>query len=67
MPANNSVKKALSLIKQDSSKVLGLQVGSHTNIEPGQYIGRAGQPLKRVTRDDRQIRACETDHFCMVM
>ncbi|GES62764.1 putative protease inhibitor [Aspergillus terreus] len=41
MPANNSVKRALSLIKQDSSKVLGLQVGSHTNVEPGQYIGRA--------------------------
>ncbi|EAU32274.1 predicted protein [Aspergillus terreus NIH2624] len=41
MPANNSVKKALSLIKQDSSKVLGLQVGSHTSVEPGQYIGRA--------------------------
>lgn len=41
MPANNSVNKALSLAKDDPSKVLGLDVGNHANVQPGQYIGRA--------------------------
>ncbi|KAA8642719.1 YbhB/YbcL family Raf kinase inhibitor-like protein [Aspergillus tanneri] len=41
MPANNSIKKALSLIEDDVSKVLGLNVGKHAGIRPGQYIPRA--------------------------
>ncbi|KAL4996646.1 phosphatidylethanolamine-binding protein [Aspergillus recurvatus] len=41
MPANNSVKKALSLIEADASKVLGLYVGGHADVRPGQYIRRA--------------------------
>ncbi|OIW31498.1 putative protease inhibitor [Coniochaeta ligniaria NRRL 30616] len=41
MPANESVKKALSLIEGDKSKVLGLKVGSTTVAEPGQYIAKA--------------------------
>ncbi|KAI1382660.1 putative protease inhibitor [Hypoxylon trugodes] len=42
MPTNNSVKKALSLIEgDDKSKVLGLTVGKHTNVQPGQYIPKA--------------------------
>ncbi|KAJ9133743.1 Phosphatidylethanolamine-binding protein-like protein [Pleurostoma richardsiae] len=40
MPANESVKKALSLIEGDKSKVLGLKVGQHI-VEPGQYIPKA--------------------------
>ncbi|KAL1880280.1 hypothetical protein Plec18167_003683 [Paecilomyces lecythidis] len=41
MPANKSVQRALSLIESDKSKILGLTVGSHTNIKPGTYIPRA--------------------------
>ncbi|PYH45904.1 YbhB/YbcL family Raf kinase inhibitor-like protein [Aspergillus saccharolyticus JOP 1030-1] len=41
MPANHSVKKALSLIEADTSKVLGLKVGNHGAVQPGQYIPRA--------------------------
>ncbi|KAI1084268.1 putative protease inhibitor [Whalleya microplaca] len=41
MPANNSVKAALSLIENDKSKILSLTVGKHANIETGQYIPRA--------------------------
>ncbi|RAK81726.1 YbhB/YbcL family Raf kinase inhibitor-like protein [Aspergillus fijiensis CBS 313.89] len=41
MPANRSVKKALSLIEADATKVLGLNVGQHRDVQPGQYIPRA--------------------------
>ncbi|KAI8956639.1 putative protease inhibitor [Daldinia sp. FL1419] len=41
MPVNNSVKTAMSLIEKDKSKVLGLSVGKHTNVEPGLYIPKA--------------------------
>ncbi|KAE8391454.1 phosphatidylethanolamine-binding protein [Aspergillus alliaceus] len=41
MPENRTVKTALSHIDQDPSKVLGLTVGPHTNIKPGQYIPKA--------------------------
>ncbi|KAI1660671.1 putative protease inhibitor [Daldinia decipiens] len=41
MPSNNSVKTALSLIDSDKSKVLGLSVGKHVNVEPGLYIPKA--------------------------
>ncbi|KAI1470556.1 putative protease inhibitor [Daldinia caldariorum] len=41
MPTNNSVKAALSLIENDKSKILGLSVGKHVNIEPGLHIPKA--------------------------
>ncbi|KAI0593036.1 putative protease inhibitor, partial [Biscogniauxia sp. FL1348] len=41
MPANHSVKAALSLIETDKSKVLGLTVGKHADVQPGQYIPKA--------------------------
>ncbi|KKK12617.1 hypothetical protein AOCH_002312 [Aspergillus ochraceoroseus] len=43
MPANHSIKKALSLIQNDASKVLGLNVGRYEDVQPGQYIPRAGK------------------------
>jgi ribosomal protein L27 len=45
MPSNDSVKKALALIEgaDSKSKVLGLKVGNHLVVEPGQYIPRAGE------------------------
>jgi len=42
MPSENSIKAALAFIENDKSKVLGLKVGPHTNVETGQYIPRAG-------------------------
>ncbi|KAJ5104470.1 protease inhibitor (Tfs1) [Penicillium alfredii] len=41
MPSDTSVQAALSLIENDKSKVLGLTVGTHQNVEPGQYIARS--------------------------
>ncbi|KAK2739611.1 hypothetical protein FQN55_009347 [Onygenales sp. PD_40] len=41
MPANDKVKKALSQIQTDPSKLLGLNIGNHANVKPGQYIPRA--------------------------
>ncbi|OTB00529.1 hypothetical protein M426DRAFT_65633 [Hypoxylon sp. CI-4A] len=41
MPINKSVKAALSLIENDKSKVLGLSIGQHKNIQPGQYVAKA--------------------------
>ena len=46
MPQSNAVEKALSLIKEDTSKVLGLKVGQHLDVQPGQYIPRAGELLQ---------------------
>lgn len=42
MPSDAQVKAALALIKDDESKVLGLSMGNHKNIQPGQYVPRAG-------------------------
>ncbi|KAI1759782.1 putative protease inhibitor [Hypoxylon sp. FL1150] len=41
MPVANSVKAALSLIEQDKTKVLGLTIGKHANVQPGQFIPKA--------------------------
>ncbi|XXG99467.1 hypothetical protein Hte_005806 [Hypoxylon texense] len=41
MPVPNSVKTALSLIETDKSKVLGLTVGKHADVQPGQFIPKA--------------------------
>ncbi|KAJ5619064.1 protease inhibitor (Tfs1) [Penicillium lagena] len=41
MPSEKSVKAALALIENDKSKLLGLKVGQHASVEPGQYIPRA--------------------------
>lgn len=48
MPSENSVKAALSLIENDKSKILGLTVGSHQNVQPGDYIPRAGKHLNNL-------------------
>ncbi|KAI1373966.1 putative protease inhibitor [Hypoxylon crocopeplum] len=41
MPGTSNIKAALSLIENDKSKVLGLTVGKHSNVQPGQYIPKA--------------------------
>ncbi|KAI2618009.1 putative protease inhibitor [Hypomontagnella submonticulosa] len=41
MPTSKSANAALSLIKDDKSKVLGLTVGKHANVQPGDYIPKA--------------------------
>lgn len=41
MPAETHVKKAFSLIENDSSKLLGLKVGDQV-IQPGQHVSRQG-------------------------
>ncbi|KAJ5612024.1 protease inhibitor (Tfs1) [Penicillium lagena] len=41
MPSDTSIQAAFSLIKNDQSKILSLTVGSHQNVQPGQYIPRA--------------------------
>lgn len=42
MPSNQSIEKALSLIKNDTSKILGLKIGTHENVQPGEFIPKAG-------------------------
>lgn len=42
MPTDQHVSAALSLIENDKSKILGLNVGPHKNVQPGDYIPRAG-------------------------
>ncbi|KAJ5908403.1 hypothetical protein N7495_001085 [Penicillium taxi] len=39
-PSASILKEALSLIETDTSKILGLTVGTHENIQPGQFIPR---------------------------
>jgi hypothetical protein len=46
MPTDQHVSAALSLIENDKSKVLGLTVGKHHNVQPGDYIPRGGKGLK---------------------
>jgi hypothetical protein len=41
MPSDKHVKAAFSLI-EDKSKVLGLTIGKHENVQPGAYIPRGG-------------------------
>ncbi|KAJ5921252.1 protease inhibitor (Tfs1) [Penicillium verhagenii] len=41
MPSQKSIQAGLSLIESDKSKLLGLSVGKHGNVEPGVYIPRA--------------------------
>ncbi|KAI1775493.1 putative protease inhibitor [Hypoxylon cercidicola] len=41
MPVSSSVKTALSLIETDKSKVLGLTIGKHADVQPGQFIPKA--------------------------
>lgn len=50
MPENRSVKAALALI-EDPTKILGMTVGPHADVKPGQYIPKAGtlNPLPRQT------------------
>lgn len=43
MPSTMHVNKALSLIENDKTKILGLTISNHQNIQPGQYVPRAGQ------------------------
>jgi hypothetical protein len=42
MPDKKSVEAALSLIKNDPSKVLGLTLGTR-NVTPGQEIPKVGE------------------------
>lgn len=44
MPANKSLYDALSTIKTDKSKVLGLTFGTQ-EITPGQQFPKAGQSI----------------------
>ncbi|KAJ9488664.1 hypothetical protein VN97_g4624 [Penicillium thymicola] len=39
MPSDNHVKAGLALI-EDKSKVLGLTIGSHENVQPGTWLPR---------------------------
>lgn len=41
MPSEKSIKEALLLTENDTTKALGLKVGDH-NVQLGQYIPRAG-------------------------
>ncbi|RJE20730.1 protease inhibitor Tfs1 [Aspergillus sclerotialis] len=41
MPSEETVRKGLSLIENDTTKVLGLKVGDHDNVQPGQFIAKA--------------------------
>ncbi|KAJ5182694.1 protease inhibitor (Tfs1) [Penicillium capsulatum] len=41
MPSNQNVQAALALIDSDNTKILGLHVGKHQNVQPGQYVPRA--------------------------
>ncbi|KAI2607236.1 putative protease inhibitor [Hypoxylon fragiforme] len=41
MPKSSHVLEALSLIENDKAKILGLTVGKHANVQPGDYIPRA--------------------------
>ena len=43
MPSEDIVQKGLSLIENDGTKVLGLKVGDHGNVQPGQFIAKAGK------------------------
>ncbi|KAI0016548.1 putative protease inhibitor [Xylariomycetidae sp. FL0641] len=40
-PGGESIKAALALIEQDASKILGLAVGKHADVKPGDHIPKA--------------------------
>lgn len=42
MPSEKSIKAGLALIEADHTKILGLTVGNHESVQPGQYIPKAG-------------------------
>lgn len=42
MPASEIAEKALAVLATDKSKALGLSLGKHVAIEPGQWVSRAG-------------------------
>lgn len=42
MPSYKNIDKYLAEIKDDSSKLLGLSIGSHQNVSPGTKIPKAG-------------------------
>jgi hypothetical protein len=46
MPSSQSAEKALKLISNDKSKVLGLTVGKH-HVTPGQHVPKAGKSSPR--------------------
>jgi len=54
MPANNSVKRNLELIEKDTSKVLGLKLGSK-DVTPGMYVPKAGKFSVRTAPNTRPI------------
>jgi hypothetical protein len=41
MPSDSHIEAGLSLI-DDKSKVLGLTIGSHENVQPGTWLPRKG-------------------------
>ncbi|OJJ80540.1 YbhB/YbcL family Raf kinase inhibitor-like protein [Aspergillus glaucus CBS 516.65] len=61
MSSITTIEQALSLIENDSSKVLGLKIGSHT-IKPGQYIPRAeANKTRRPITPDLTLPSNTTD------
>jgi hypothetical protein len=44
MPSYKNIDQYLAEIKDDSSKLLGLSIGSHQNVSPGTKIPKAGIP-----------------------
>lgn len=62
MPSQKSIATGLKLIESDKSKLLGLKVGSHENVEPGQYIPRAG---KSPERQKKAVEALSLTHIPM--
>lgn len=55
MPSKTQVTAALSLIEHDRTKVLGLTVGNYQNIQPGQYIPRAGESFIGILPSDPSL------------
>ncbi|KAJ5317858.1 hypothetical protein PENANT_c004G03612 [Penicillium antarcticum] len=41
MPSDNHFKRAMSLIEADKTRLLGLTVGKHENVQPGQFVPRS--------------------------
>lgn len=62
MPSAINVKAAFSLIENDKSKVLSLTVGTHQNVQPGDYIPRAGKHLDRTTYGVPPVRIFADQH-----
>jgi phosphatidylethanolamine-binding protein len=43
MRTSKSIEAALALIEKDESKILGLSIGTHKNLQPGALVPKAGQ------------------------